>query len=104
MKDDILSLWHAHRQAPLPDVPREGMGELWVLDEVIGGCVKFYLQAGGGLGALRRVIVEGCWGELARVRPYLWGTSACYFWRVEALAGLVVPAYGVGGESSGGGP
>src|SRR2546425_4571679 len=37
MKDDILSLWHAHRQAALPDVPRESMGELWVLDEVIGG-------------------------------------------------------------------
>jgi hypothetical protein len=37
MRDDILSLWHAHRQAALPDVPRESMGELWVLDEVIAG-------------------------------------------------------------------
>ncbi len=54
MKDDILSLWLAHRQAALPDVPRESMGELWVLDEVIGGCVNFYLQAGGALDAPRK--------------------------------------------------
>src|SRR5437879_13023731 len=75
MKDDILSLWHAHRQAALPDVPRESMGELWVLDEVIGGCVNFYLQAGGALdapgGALRGIcggVLGGylqAWGETA---------------------------------------
>src|SRR5713226_1880975 len=67
MKDDILSLWHAHRQAALPDVPRESMGELWVLDEVIGGCVNFYLQAGGAPDAPRKAMLEDCRADLARL-------------------------------------
>src|SRR5206468_10572371 len=89
MKDDILSLWHAHRQAALPDVPRESMGELWVLDEVIGGCVIFYLQAGGFLDARGKAMRDDCRVDLARLLPGLEETAAPYFSRLEGLAGLL---------------
>ncbi len=67
MTDDILALWRAHRDAMLPEVPRERMGELWVLDEVIGGCVTYYLDAGGTLDTPRVVILEDCRTDLERV-------------------------------------
>ena len=104
MRDDILSLWHAHRQAALPDVPRESMGELWVLDEVIGGCVNFYLQASGALDAPRKAMLEDCRADLARLLPDLEETAASYFSRLEALAGLLIQAYEEGAEKSGAGP
>jgi hypothetical protein len=104
LKDDILSLWHAHRQAALPDVPRESMGELWVLDEVIGGCVNFYLQAGGALDAPRKAILEDCRKDLARLLPDLEETAASYFSRLETVAGLLIQAYEEGAEKSGAGP
>src|SRR5256885_17156595 len=96
MKDDILSLWHAHRQAALPDVPRESMGELWVLDEVIGGCVNFYLQAGGALDAPGKAILGACRGGLERVLPDLEEKAAAHFCRLEALDGLRIQAYQAG--------
>src|SRR6266852_5365455 len=89
MRDDILSLWHAHRQAVLPDVPRESMGELWVLDEIIGGCVNFYLQAGGTLDAPRKDILEDCRADLARLLPGLEEAAVFYFSRLETLAVLL---------------
>src|SRR2546428_13400212 len=88
MKDDILSLWHAHRQAALPDVPRESMGELWVLDEVIGGCVNFYLQASGALDAPRKAMLEDGRADLARVLADVEEAAASYFSRLEGLGGL----------------
>src|SRR2546425_10639562 len=103
MKDDILALWHAHRQAPLPDVPRESMGELWVLDEVIGGCVNFYMQAGGALDAPGKAILEACREDFARLLPDLEETAASYFSRLEALAGLLIQAYEEGAAQSGAG-
>jgi len=104
MKDDILSLWHAHRQAALPDVPRESMGELWVLDEVIGGCVDFYLQAGGALDAPRKAVLEYCRADLVRLLPDMEETAASYFSRLETLAGLLIQASEQGAEKSGAGP
>src|SRR5207237_7738808 len=104
MKDDILSLWRAHRQAALPDVPRESMGELWVLDEVIGGCVNFYLQAGGALDAPRKAILEDCRADLARLLPDLEETAVSYFSRLEALAGLLIQASEKGAEENKAGP
>ncbi len=104
MKDDILTLWQTHRQAALPDVPRESMGELWVLDEVIGGCVNFYLQAGGALDAPRKTILEDCREDLARLLPDLEETAASYFSRLETLSGLLIQAYEEGAEKSGAGP
>ena len=92
MRDDILSLWHAHRQAALPDVPRESMGELWVLDEIIGGCVNFYLQAGGTLDAPRKAVLEDCRTDLVRLLPDMEATAASYFSRLETLAGLLIQA------------
>ena len=104
MKDDIVLLWHAHRQAALPDVPRESMGELWVLDEIVGGCVNFYLQAGGALDAPRKAVLEGCRADLARLLPDLEATAASYFSRLETLAGLLIHASEQGAEKSGAGP
>ena len=103
MKDDILLLWHTHRQAARPDVPRESMGELWVLDEVIGGCVNFYLQAGGTLDAPRKAILEDCRADLTRLLPDLEETAASYFSRLETLTGLLIQAYAEGEEKSGAG-
>src|SRR2546427_11655921 len=90
MKDDILALWHAHRQAPLPDVPRESMGELWVLDEVIGGCMNFYLQAGGALDAPRKGVLEDCRGELDLVLPDMEETGVYYFSRLKTHAETLI--------------
>src|SRR5438128_514283 len=104
MKDDILSLWHAHRQAALPDVPRESMGELWVLDEVIGGCVNFYLQAGGALDAPRRAMLEDCRADLPRLLQALEEQEASYFSRLKASAGLPSRAKGEGERKAGPGP
>ena len=96
MTDEILALWQAHRQATLPDVPRESMGELWVLDEVIGGCVTYYLDAGRTLDLPRIAILEDCRADLERLLPDLEEAAVSYFNRLEALAGLLIQAYRAG--------
>ena len=90
MADDILTLWRAHRGAELPDVPREARGELWVLDEVIGGCVAFYLSGGGALDQARVAILEDCRADLERLMPDLEEAAASYFSRLGMLAGLLI--------------
>lgn len=90
MGEQIITLWHTHRQAALPDVPQEKMGELWVLDEVVGGCVAHYLDAGRKLDAGRIAVLEDCRAELERLRLGLEGTAAIYFDRLGALADLVL--------------
>ena len=97
-QEDILTLWGAHRQADLPDVPRERMGELWVLDEVIGGCVAFYLNAGGALDQPRIAILEDCRADLERLVPDLEESAASYFSRLGMLAGLLIEASRKPGE------
>ena len=98
MPDDILTLWWAHREAELPDVPREAMGELLVLDEVIGGCVAFYLSAGGALDPPRIAILEDCRTDLARLMPDLEEAAASYFSRLGRLAGLLIETAAKSGE------
>jgi hypothetical protein len=88
--DEIRTLWNAHRQAKLPDVPRERMGELWVLDEVIGGCVAFYLNAGGMLDPPRIAVLEDCRADLDRLMPDLEEAATSYFGRLGTLAGLLI--------------
>jgi hypothetical protein len=97
--DEILALWRAHRDAMLPDVPRERMGELWVLDEVIGGCVTYYLDAGRPLDPPRVVILEDCRADLERLLPDLEEAAASYFSRLRTLAGLLIQASQGGGKS-----
>lgn len=97
-RDDILALWGLHRQAELPDVPREAKGELWVLDEVIGGCVSFYLSAGGTLDPPRVVILEDCRADLERLMPELEEAAAAYFGRLGMLAWLLLEAMKKPGE------
>ena len=99
MSNDILTLWQAHRQTELPDVPRERMGELLVLDEVIGGCVAFYLSAGGALDPSRVAILEDCRADLDRLVPDLEEAAAAYFSRLDLLAGLLVERAKQSGES-----
>ncbi len=98
MADDILTLWRAHRGAELPDVPRETRGELWVLDEVIGGCVAFYLSGGGTLDPPRVAILEDCRADLERLMPDLEEAAASYFGRLGMLAGLLIETSKKSGE------
>lgn len=90
MADDILALWRAHQEAELPDVPRTAMGELWVLDEVVGGCVSFYLNAGGTLDPPRVAILDDCRADLDRLMPELEEDAAVYFSRLGLLARLLL--------------
>ncbi len=92
MADDILRLWREHQPAALPDVPRESMGELWVLDEVVGGCMNFYMNAGGTLDPARIAILEDCRADLGRLLPDLDAGACSYFGRLETLAGLLIEA------------
>lgn len=98
MSDEILTLWRAHRQAELPDVPRESKGELWVLDEVIGGCVAFYLSAGGALDPPRVAILKECRADLGRLMPDLEEAAVSYFSRLGMLAGLLIETSKKSGE------
>lgn len=98
MSDEILTLWRAHRQAELPNVPRESKGELWVLDEVIGGCVLFYLSGGGALDLPRVAILEDCRADLDRLMPDLEEAAASYFSRLGMLAGLLIETSKKSGE------
>jgi hypothetical protein len=97
MVEQIATLWQAHRQASLPDVPSESKGELWVLDEVIGGCVAYYLDAGKRLDAARVAILEDCLADLERLMPGLDEMAAAYFGRLGMLAGLVLEGQAAGG-------
>jgi hypothetical protein len=90
MGEQLVTLWHTHRQAALPDVPSEKKGELWVLDEVVGGCVAHYLDGGRKLDAARIAILEDCRAELDHLRPGLDEAAAVYFERLGTLAGLVL--------------
>lgn len=103
-QDDILTLWGLHRQAELPDVPRDAKGELWVLDEVIGGCVSFYLGAGGTLDPPRVAILEDCRVDLERLMPELEEAAAAYFGRLGLLARLLLEAMKKPGERGPQGP
>lgn len=90
MTEQLVTLWHTHRQAPLPDVPQESKGELWVLDEVVGGCVAHYLDAGRKLDAARAVILEDCLADLERLLPGLDEPAVIYFERLGVLADLLL--------------
>jgi len=93
MAEELLTLWHAHRQDPLPEVPSECKGELWVLDEVIGGCVSYCIEAGQRLDPPRAHILEDCRADLHRLLPGLEGPAITYFSRLGALAELLLAAY-----------
>lgn len=97
MVEQIITLWHTHRQAALPDVPSEKKGELWVLDEVVGGCLAHYLDAGRKLDAARVGILEDCRADLERLLPGLDEPAALYFERLEILAGLILEGLAEGG-------
>jgi hypothetical protein len=90
--EELLALWHAHRRDPLPEVPGENKGELWVLDEVIGGCVAYYLEGGQRLDPPRVSILEDCRDDLRRLLPSLEGAAITYFNRLEALAERLLSA------------
>jgi len=99
-QDDIHILWQAHWQAALPDVPHGLRGELFVLDDILGGCVAFYLN-GGTLDQSRRAILEDYQADLRRLVPDLDPAAAAYFIRLERLAELLLVASSHADESVG---
>ena len=97
--EELVTLWRVHQQAALPDVPPERKGELWVLDEVIGGCVAYYLTAGRMLDQPRIAILEECRADLGRLLPDLDEAAAAYFSRLDTLTRLVLVAHAAKGEA-----
>lgn len=90
MNEEIIRLWRAHQEEGLPDVPPEAKGELWVLDEVIGGCIAHYLASGETLDSSRLNVLEDCRADLKRLLPGLEGGATTYFSRLGSLADLIL--------------
>ena len=92
MADELTRLWQKHQQEALPEVPAICKGELWILDEVIGGCVAYYLEDGRALDSRRMGILRDCHADLDRLLPDLEGPAIEYFSRLEDLAQLILHA------------
>jgi hypothetical protein len=90
--ETLVALWGRHQQEALPEVPALNKGELWVLDEVIGGCISYYLDAGRTLDMQRLAILRDCRADLDRLLPELEGPALDYFLRLGTLAELVLSA------------
>jgi hypothetical protein len=92
MRSELAILWKRHQQEALPAVPPTIKGELWVLDEVIGGCIAHYLEGNLALDSGRTAILIDCRADLDRLLPDLEGPAVDYFHRLEILAELVLSA------------
>ncbi len=90
MAQTLGALWKCHQQEALPEVPPLNKGELWVLDEVIGGCVSYYLEAGCTLDMQRVAILRDCHQDLGQLLQELEGPALDYFCRLGTLAELVL--------------
>ena len=103
MTEELIALWQRHQQESLPEVPATCKGELWVLDEVIGGCIAYYLEDRRALDGRRIDILSDCRADLDRLLPGLEGPAIAYFSRLEVLAQLVLRASGAVQKSQEGG-
>jgi len=92
MASELAVLWKRHQQEALPAVPPMFKGELWVLDEVIGGCIAHYLEGDLALDSGRTAILLDCRADLDRLLPALEGPAVDYFHRLGILAELVLSA------------
>lgn len=92
MASELAVLWKKHQQEALPAVPPTIKGELWVLDEVIGGCIAHYLEGDLALDSGRTTILLDCRADLDRLLPDLEGPAVDYFHRLGILAELVLSA------------
>jgi hypothetical protein len=92
MAEELMVLWRRHQQEALPNVPDASKGELWVIDEVVGGCIAYYLERGPSLDSRRIGILEDCRADLDRLIPELEGEAVNYFRRLGTLAQLVLTA------------
>lgn len=63
-----------------------------MLDEVIGGCIAYYLDDGRTLDSQRTSILQDCQADLDRLFPDLEGPAVHYFGRLGILAELVLRA------------
>ena len=90
MANELTVLWKRHQQEALPAVPSTIKGELWVLDEVIGGCIAHYLAGDLALDSGRTAILLDCRADLDRLLPALEGPAVDYFHRLGILAELVL--------------
>jgi hypothetical protein len=98
MPDDISLLWRVHQDDPLPEVPSETKGELWILDEVVGGCISLYLDGTRPLDQKRVDILQDCRSELHQLLPALEGSALAYFSRLETLVEMVLSRQATAGE------
>ncbi len=89
--DDLLSLWHVHRNAAWPKISSPHEGELMTLDTVISGCITYFLDSEEGLDPPRVEILQSCLSDLEHLLPDL-ADEAPYFERLRALGNLLLAA------------
>ena len=87
---EIVSLWHAHREARWPTFTDLNQGQLMTLDTVISGCVTYYLESENGLDPQRVEILESCLADLDGLLPDLVAEISPYFERLRMLAALLL--------------
>ncbi|MGH7231667.1 MAG: hypothetical protein ACREJU_09955 [Nitrospiraceae bacterium] len=88
--DDLLCLWHTHREAGWPKVSSPHEGELMTLDTVISGCVTYFLESEEGLDRPRVEILESCLADLNELLPDLSEEDGPYFERLRRLGDLLL--------------
>jgi hypothetical protein len=88
--DEIVSLWHIHRDAPWPGSSGTNEGPLMTLDTVITGCVTYYLDSGEGLDEQRIEILATCLQDLEGLLQELPDEAREYFNRLLELGSLLL--------------
>ena len=88
--NELLSLWHVHRDADWPKVSGSYEGELMTLDTVISGCVTYFLESEEGLDPQRVEILQSCLTDLNGLMPDLAEEVGPYFERLSRLAALLL--------------
>jgi len=90
LRQTLVALWEAHRDAGWPKLGGGHEGELMTLDTVISGCMVFFLDSDEGLDPQRVDILQGCVADLDSLLPEVPDESSGYFERLRTLAGLLV--------------
>jgi len=90
LRQELLSVWEAHRDAGWPKGSGANEGELMTLDTVISGCMVYFLDSQGTLDPQRADILQGCIEDLDLLLPELAEESCEYFSRLRILATLLL--------------
>lgn len=89
-RDNLLSLWEAHKDERWPHVGSPQEGPLMTLDTVISGCVVYALESHEGLDAQRLEIIEDCVADLDCLTGELDADCQPYFHRLRHLGALLL--------------